>query len=213
MFTFGFQNLRRVLCLGCHADDIEIGCGGSMLRLLNERPGMEVWWVVLSGDPDRAAEARQSAANWLSAARERQIICGDFRDRYFPAQWAQIKEFIHAIAARVEPDLIFTHRRDDAHQDHRLVGEITWNAFRKHLIWEYEIPKYEGDLGQPNVFVGLDEAICKRKIELLGDGFPSQQGKPWFTADTFWSLLRLRGLECNSPSRLAEGFYSRKIFV
>jgi LmbE family N-acetylglucosaminyl deacetylase len=213
MFTSKLKNLRRVLCLGCHADDIEIGCGGSVLRLLEEHPGVEVCWVVLSGDPDRAAEARRSADSWLAKAGQQEVICGDFRDRYFPVQWSQIKDFIHGIAARFDPDLIFTQRRDDAHQDHRLLGELTWNAFRKHLIWEYEIPKYDGDLGQPNVFVALEDAICRRKVELLRDGFPSQQDKPWFTTDTFWALLRLRGLECNSPSRFAEGFYARKTLI
>jgi LmbE family N-acetylglucosaminyl deacetylase len=213
MFTPDLKNIRRVLCLGCHADDIEIGCGGTMLRLLNEHPGIEVWWVVLSGDPERAEEARRSAAAWLTKAAQQQVICGDFRDRYFPAQWAQIKDFVHSVAAQVEPDLVFTHRRDDVHQDHRLVGELTWNAFRNHLIWEYEIPKYEGDLGRPNVFLTLDEAWCRRKVELLRDMFPSQQNKPWFSADTFWALLRLRGLECNSPSRFAEGFYARKTLI
>jgi LmbE family N-acetylglucosaminyl deacetylase len=210
MFTPKLKNLRRILCLGCHADDIEIGCGGTVLRLLDEHPGTEVWWVVLSGDPERAAEAQRSADAFLVRAERREIICGDFRDRYFPAQWTQVKDFIHGIAARVEPDLIFTQRRDDVHQDHRLIGEITWNAFRSHLIWEYEVPKYEGDLGQPNIFVSLDDATCRRKVELLREVFPSQQDKPWFTPDTFWALLRLRGLECNSPSRFAEGFYARK---
>jgi LmbE family N-acetylglucosaminyl deacetylase len=213
MFTPDFKKLRRVLCLGCHADDIEIGCGGTMLRLLDEHPGLEVWWVVLSGDPQRAAEAQSSAVAWLSNARQHQVACGDFRDRYFPAQWEQIKDFVHGIAAKFEPDLIFTHRRDDAHQDHRLVGELTWNAFRNHLVWEYEIPKYEGDLGQPNVFCALDEVICKRKVELLRDAFPSQQNKPWFTSDAFWALMRLRGLECNSPSRFAEAFYAHKSLI
>ena len=213
MFNPALKNLRRVLCLGCHADDIEIGCGGTMLRLMKENPGLEVWWVVLSGERERAQEAEQSAAMWLNAAGQRQVICGDFRDRYFPAQWSQIKDFIHGIAAKVDPDLVFTQRRDDVHQDHRLIGELTWNAFRNHLIWEYEIPKYEGDLGQPNVFVSLDESICRQKVQQLGDAFPSQQGKPWFTADTFWALLRLRGLECNSPSHFAEGFYARKTVI
>jgi LmbE family N-acetylglucosaminyl deacetylase len=213
MFTPSLKNLTRVLCLGSHADDIEIGCGGTVLRLLKENPGLEVWWVVLSGNPERAQEAQQSAAAWLDGAGQRQVICGDFRDRYFPAQWAEIKDFIHGIAAKVDPDLIFTQRRDDAHQDHRLLGELTWNAFRNHLIWEYEIPKFEGDLGQPNVFLSLDEATCRQKIQLLGDSFPSQQSKPWFTADAFWALLRLRGLECNSPSRFAEGFYARKTLL
>jgi LmbE family N-acetylglucosaminyl deacetylase len=213
MFNPALKNLRRVLCLGCHADDIEIGCGGTMLRLLKENPGLEVWWIVLSGERERAQEAQQSAAMWLTEAGQWQVICGDFRDRYFPAQWAQVKDFIHGIAAKVNPDLVFTQRRDDVHQDHRLIGELTWNAFRNHLIWEYEIPKYEGDLGQPNVFVSLDEAVCRQKVQQLGDAFPSQQGKPWFTADTFWALLRLRGLECNSPSHFAEGFYARKTVI
>jgi LmbE family N-acetylglucosaminyl deacetylase len=213
MFTPNLKGLRRVLCFGCHADDIEIGCGGSVLRLVQEHPGTEVCWVVLSGDPERFAEAQRSADAWLAGAGRRQVIYGDFRDAYFPAQWTQIKEFVHGIAAQFEPDLIFTHRRDDAHQDHRVVGEVTWKAFRHHLIWEYEIPKYEGDLGQPNVYLALDEAICRRKIEMLKDSFPSQQTKHWFTADTFWALLRLRGLECNSPSRFAEGFYARKVII
>jgi LmbE family N-acetylglucosaminyl deacetylase len=211
MFNPTLKGLRRVLCLGCHADDVEIGCGGTILRLLREHPGLEVWWVVLSGQPERAEEAQQSAVSWLANAGQRQFIGGDFRDRYFPAQWTQIKDFIHGIAERFNPDLIFTHRRDDAHQDHRLLGEITWNAFRNHLIWEYEIPKYDGDLGQANVFIELDETICRRKVELIHEGFPSQHKKPWFTPDTFWAVLRLRGLECNSGSRFAEGFYARKI--
>jgi LmbE family N-acetylglucosaminyl deacetylase len=213
MFTPSFKHLRRVLCLGCHADDIEIGCGGTMLRLLAEHPGIEVCWVVLSGDPARAEEGRRSADLFLERAGQRQIVCGDFRDRYFPAQWTQVKDFIHGIAAEFQPDLVFTQRRDDAHQDHRTVGEITWHAFRNHLVWEYEIPKYEGDLGQPNVFVALDESTCKRKVELLQTAFPTQHDKPWFTPDTFWSLLRLRGLECASPSRFAESFYARKMLI
>lgn len=213
MFSPNLKHLRRILCLGCHADDIEIGCGGTMLRLLQEHPGIEVCWVVLSGEPERATEARRSADAWLANAGKREVICGDFRDRYFPAQWAQVKDFIHGIAAKFAPDLVLTQRRDDAHQDHRVVGEITWHSFRNHWIWEYEIPKYEGDLGQPNVYVALDESICRRKVELLREAFPSQQDKPWFTPDTFWSLLRVRGLECNSPSRFAEGFYARKTLV
>jgi LmbE family N-acetylglucosaminyl deacetylase len=213
MFNPSLKGLRRVLCLGCHADDIEIGCGGTMLRFLEEHPGTEVCWVILGGEPERTVEARKSAEAWLANAGKRDVICGDFRDRYFPAQWQQIKDFIHAIAARFQPDLVLTQRRDDAHQDHRTVGEITWHAFRNHLVWEYEIPKYEGDLGQPNMFVSLSESVCRRKVELLRDSFPSQQDKPWFTPDTFWALLRLRGLECNSPSRFAEGFYARKTLL
>ena len=213
MLSLQTERLKTILCLGCHADDIEIGCGGTLLRLLQEHSGLEVWWVVLSGEPDRAEEAERSAAAWLVEAGQRQVICGDFRDRYFPAQWGPIKDFVHDIATKIDPDLIFTQRRDDAHQDHRVLGELTWNAFRNHLIWEYEIPKYDGDLGRPNVFVALDESICQRKVELIQDNFRSQQSKPWFTPDVFWAVLRLRGLECNSPSRFAEGFYSRKSLI
>ena len=211
MFNPSLSGLQRVLCLGCHADDIEIGCGGALLRLLAEVPELEVCWVVLSCEGVRADEARRSANDWLAGATHRQIICGDFRDRYFPYQGEAIKDFVHGIADRCSPHLVFSHRRDDAHQDHRLVGEITWNAFRNHVIWEYDIPKYEGDLGQPNVFLGLDKETCRRKVDLLAESFPSQHDKPWFTPDTFWSVMRLRGLECNSPSGFAEGFYARKV--
>lgn len=207
------QNVRHILCLGCHADDVEIGCGGTLLRWIRQFPEATVHWVVLSGEGARADEARQSAEAFLQNAGGRHIVIRNFRDRFFPYQGEEIKNCIHSIAAEVSPDIIFTHRRDDAHQDHRLVAELTWHAFRNHLILEYEIPKYEGDLGKPNVFVPLSESICREKVERLNECFPSQHDKPWFTADTFWSLLRIRGLECNSPSRLAEGFYSRKIVL
>jgi LmbE family N-acetylglucosaminyl deacetylase len=205
--------LDTILCLGCHPDDIEIGCGGTVLRLIEQHPHLNVCWVVLSGAGQRADEARVSADKFLAGAAGRNVVIHDVRDRYFPFQGEQVKDYIHAIAREEQPDMVFTHRLEDRHQDHRLVAEVSWHAFRDHLILEYEIPKYEGDLGQPNVFVPLAEQVCERKIETLCDAFPSQKDKPWFSRDAFWSLLRIRGLECGSPSRFAEGLYCRKMVM
>jgi len=213
MIPLAPTSVRTILCLGCHADDIEIGCGGTILKLLEEHPAARVCWVVLSAGGERIPEARASAEKFLSSATERNIIIADFRDRYFPAQHEQVKDYIHELAAQFRPDIVFTHRREDVHQDHRLVAELTWNAFRNHLIFEYEIPKYEGDLGRPNVFVPLAKATCTRKVDTLHDAFVTQREKPWFTKETFWSLLRLRGLECHSPSGYAEGLYCRKMVL
>ena len=214
MLSLSLDHVRTVLCLGAHADDIEIGCGGAVLDLLARQPGkIAVHWVVLSGDDARRAEARRAAEAFLDQAGARTVVTQTFRDTYFPFVGGEIKQFIAELRDQVSPDLIFTHRREDLHQDHRLVAELTWCAFRDHLILEYEIPKYEGDLGRPNLFLPLDEAVCRRKIDLLLESFPTQQSRPWFTADTFWALLRLRGLECNSPSRFAEAFTCAKMRV
>jgi LmbE family N-acetylglucosaminyl deacetylase len=207
------DGLRRVLCLGAHSDDIEIGCGGTLLRLLAENAGLHVDWVVFSGDAARAAEATASAREFLRGAAESRITVKGFRDSYMPFEGERVKDFMHALAAECRPDLIFTHRKEDAHQDHRLLADLTWCAFRDHLVLEYEIPKYEGDLGTPNVFVPLPQPLCSQKVEALERHFGTQRGKRWFSEDTFWSLLRLRGLECQSPTRYAEAFYSRKIVL
>jgi LmbE family N-acetylglucosaminyl deacetylase len=207
------QNLRRILALGCHADDIEIGVGGTLLRLLAEHAGLHVTWVVMSAAGERRAEAQASAEQFLERAGSREIIIADFRDRFFPFQAEAIKEFLHQVADKTQPDLVFTHRLEDRHQDHRTVAEFTWHALRNHLVCEYEIPKYEGDLGQPNLFVPLAREVCERKIAITHESFASQRDKPWFTPDTFWALLRLRGLECNSPTRFAEGLYCRKMVM
>ena len=201
----------RVLAIGAHADDIEIGCGGTILRLVGEHRDLTVDWVVLSGDGDRADEAGDSAAAFLAGAARRQVTVERFRDGFLPYDGGAVKELFERLKSRVDPDLILTHRLEDRHQDHRLVSELTWNTWRDHLILEYEIPKYEGDLGQPNLFVPLAAEVCERKVELLRKGFPSQAGRYWFTDDTFWSLLRLRGLESRSPSRYAEAFTARKL--
>ncbi len=202
----GDERQLRVLVIGSHADDIEIGCGGTLLRLAQEPGGLDLHWVVLGAKGERAEEARASAAAYGVAQAEVQ----GFRDAFFPYA-AEVKEFFEDLKGRVEPDLVLTHHEADRHQDHRLVAELTWNTFRDHLILEYEIPKYDGDLGRPNVFVPLDEEQAQRKVELLLESFPSQREKRWFTEDLFMGLMRLRGMECNSPSGLAEGFYARKI--
>jgi LmbE family N-acetylglucosaminyl deacetylase len=203
----------RVLAVGAHADDIEIGCGGTILRLAGEYPGLAVDWVVLSGYGDRGTEAGDSAAAFLDGVGERRIRVERFRDGFFPYDGGAVKELFERLKAEVTPDVVFTHCLEDRHQDHRLVAELTWNTFRDHLVLEYEIPKYEGDLGHPNLFVPLAGEVCERKVELLRKGFPSQAGRDWFTDDTFWALLRLRGLESRSPSRYAEAFHARKLVL
>lgn len=213
MTNFSLDQLDTVLCLGAHADDIEIGCGGTLLRLLAERPALRVVWVVLSADADREAEARHSARYYLRECKDSQVQIKSFRESFFPYDGGDIKEYFHQLGQQVAPDLVLTHRRDDLHQDHRLMGELTWNTFRNHLIWEYEIPKYDGDLGHPNLFVALDAATCERKVDALLESFPTQRSKPWFSRDTFMSLLRLRGVESNSPTRFAEAFYCRKAVI
>jgi LmbE family N-acetylglucosaminyl deacetylase len=195
----------RVLAIGSHADDIEIGCGGTLLRLASEVDQLELHWVVLSAGAERAEEACASAQMFGA-----QVDVQSFRDAFF-RYGAEVKEYFEELKARFEPDLILTHHDGDRHQDHRLVAELTWNTFRDHLILEYEIPKYDGDLGTPNVFAPLDEELARRKVELLLDSFPSQRGKPWFTEDLFMGLMRIRGMECNAPGRLAEAFYARKL--
>jgi LmbE family N-acetylglucosaminyl deacetylase len=211
-FPAGRDGGLRVLAIGAHSDDIEIGCGGTVLRLVEDGLAASVGWVVLSAAGERAEEARASAASFLKQAPEHEVVVRDFRDGFLPYQGYQVKEFFEELK-RFDPDLVLTHCRADVHQDHRLVGELTWNTFRNHLVLEYEIPKYEGDLGQPNLFVTLDRSRCERKIELLMEGFRSQRDRRWFTEDTFWSLLRLRGLEANSPSTYAEAFHARKLLI
>jgi LmbE family N-acetylglucosaminyl deacetylase len=203
----------RVLAIGAHADDIEIGCGGTILRLVAQHPGLAVDWMVLSGEGERAGEAAESAAAFLDGVAAPRVRLDHFRDGFFPYTGGAVKERFERLKSEVQPDVIFTHRLEDRHQDHRLVAELTWNTFRDHLILEYEIPKYEGDLGQPNLFVPLAPEHCERKVELLRKGFPSQASRGWFGDDTFWATLRLRGWECNAPSRYAEGFQARKVVL
>jgi len=202
-----------LLCLGAHADDIEIGCGGTVLRLLGERRRVRVHWVVLSADGERGREARRSAAGLLRRAERAEIRIERFRDGFLPWEGAAVKEVFEQLKAEVDPDLVFTPGRDDAHQDHRLVSELTWNTFRDHCILEYEIPKYDGDLGRPNVFVPLPDRVRRRKLRLLLSAFPSQRNRRWFTESTFDAMMRLRGIECNADSGYAEAFYGRKVVL
>jgi len=208
----GGATALEVLALGAHSDDIEIGCGGTLLRLAQAVPELKVTWVVLSAAGDRGNEARAGAEAFLQGVAEAEIEVERFQDAFF-RYGPEVKEYFEGLKAKVSPDLILTHHGSDLHQDHRLVAELTWNTFRDHLILEYEIPKYDGDLGSPNVFVHLDEETCRRKVEALLACFPSQGEKPWFGGDVFRALLRLRGMESRSPSGLAEAFYGRKLVL
>ena len=200
----------RILAIGCHADDIEIGCGGTILSLIESLPAVEVCWVVLSANGDRAEEAQKSADAFLEGAAGREVILRGDRDGFLPYNGSDVKQFFEDLKPKISPDLIFTHYLDDRHQDHRLAAELTWNTFRDHLILEYEVPKYDGDTGAPNLFVPLSEDLRRRKIDHLMTHFASQRPKRWFKEDLFSGLLRLRGMECNSPTSFAEAFYCRK---
>lgn len=200
----------RILCLGAHSDDIEIGCGGTLLHLLATRRSA-VEWVVFSAAGRREAEAKRGASRFLRDAVERHITLHAYRDGFFPAEWASIKESFRILQGGVRPDLIFTHFRDDRHQDHRTLSDLTWNTFRDHQILEYEIPKWDGDLGRPNVYVPLGAAQVRRKVAGLMAVFASQRSKRWFSPETFRALLRLRGIECGAA--WAEGFHARKALL
>jgi LmbE family N-acetylglucosaminyl deacetylase len=213
MISLGLSQARRVLCLGAHSDDIEIGCGGTILRLAQESPATEFYWAVFSGEAQRKTEARNSAEAFLQDAHSKHVDLNSFPVSYFPTQWQDIKERFEAIRKEFEPDLVLTHYRDDRHQDHRVLSDLAWNTFRNHMILEYEILKYDGDLGQPNVFVPISEHIAAQKIELLMKHFATQSTKHWFTNDTFAAMHRIRGIECASPTGLAEAFYSRKLVL
>ena len=201
----------EVLCLGAHCDDIEIGCSGALMTLQERSPGTRFNWVVFTQEPGRERETRDAATRIHGESVSLEVL--DFRMSYLPYEGAKVKDRFEIIKARVKPDIVFTHRLEDRHQDHRLVSELTWNTFRNHLVLEYEIPKYEGDLGQPNLFVPLSEIVASRKIEMLMTCFPSQTARPWFRRELFRGQLALRGIECNAPSGSAEAFHARKVCV
>jgi len=211
--TFDLGAARRVLAIGCHSDDVEIGCGGTLLRLTREQPELEVTVVVLAAQGQRADEARASAAAFLSALeRPAEVVVHGFRDGFLPYEGGAVKERFEEMKA-FAPDLVLTHARDDLHQDHRLACELTWNTFRDHLILEYEIPKYDGDLGVPNVFVPLEEDVARRKVELLLEHFGTQADKHWFGEELFLGLMRIRGMEAGPSTRYAEAFRCRKLVL
>jgi LmbE family N-acetylglucosaminyl deacetylase len=201
----------RVLCLGAHSDDIEIGCGGTVLQLA--AGGAEIHWAVFSGTPPRAAEAWRSARRFLGRGAEQRLALHSFRDGFFPAQFGEVKEACEAAAGRVRPDVVFTHYRDDRHQDHRVLSDLAWNTFRRHVVLEYEIPKWDGDLGRPSLYVPLSAAEARKKVRILMEVFASQRAKDWFTEETFFGLMRLRSIECRAEAGWAEAFYGRKAVV
>jgi LmbE family N-acetylglucosaminyl deacetylase len=207
----GAQLCRRVLAIGSHSDDIEIGCGATLLALTRARPDVEVTWVVLGAEEVREREARASAEAFVGAAARSEIVVHGFRDGFFPYVGGEVKDVFEGLKSRLEPDLILTHTRHDLHQDHRLVCELTWNTWRNHLILEYEIPKYDGDLGTPNVFVPISEELAQEKARLINEAFASQQGKHWFEEELFLGLMRIRGMEASSASGYAEAFVCRKL--
>ncbi len=208
----GVADALQILCLGAHSDDIEIGCGGTILRLAEQFPSCAFHWVVFSAIGVREMEAKRAAAMFAGPSLRGPVL-KTFRDGFMPFVGAEVKEVFEGLKQSVSPDLIFTHNRRDAHQDHRLIAELTWNTFRDHLILEYEIPKYDGDLGQPSVFVPLQPEVCQKKARYIIDAFQSQHSKRWFREDTFLSLMRLRGMECNALSGYAEAFYCHKMVL
>lgn len=209
MISCRLDGARRILCIGAHSDDIEIGCGGTVLKLIREDSRREFHWVVFSAESPRDKEARKSAERFLQGASKKRILIREFRASFFPCEWTAIKEDFEKLKEEFQPDLIFTHYRDDRHQDHRVLSDLAWNTFRNHLILEYEIPKYDGDLGIPNSFVPLDPGICRKKVVNLRRFFQTQANKHWFSEETFLGLMRLRGMEC--ASKYAEAFYCRKL--
>jgi LmbE family N-acetylglucosaminyl deacetylase len=203
----------KLLCIGAHSDDIEIGCGGLILSMVQRFKAIHVDWMVFSAPKGRDREARRSAGMFLKGAARSRVVLKQFRDGFFPFNGSRIKTTFEELKSEVVPDLVLTHYRDDRHQDHRLLSDLTWNTFRDHCILEYEIPKFDGDLGTPNCFVPLERAICNRKVNYLNAAFGSQRDKHWFSEETFMALMRLRGLECRAPDGYAEAFYARKLTV
>lgn len=201
----------RVLCLGAHCDDLEIGCGGTVLRLLATFPDAAFHWVVFAAGGARGREARGAAGAFLAGAQSPTVALEDFRDGFFPYVGYEVKEYFEKLKSKIDPHLILTHYRTDLHQDHRLINELTWNTFRDHFVLEYEIPKYDGDLGVPNYFVPLEEDEARRKVDLVWEHYASQRQRHWFSKENLLALMRLRGVECRAPGGFAEAFYCRKI--
>ena len=216
MLNFSFAGKKpgyKILCIGAHCDDIEIGCGGTLLSLLEAHSVDVVKWVVFTSNDERKQEAITSANAFLKKAKETEILIYNYRDAFLTYNGLEIKEKFESIKKDFQPDLIFTHYRDDRHQDHRLLSEFTWNTFRQHLILEYEIPKFDGDLGIPNFFIRLTEEQATRKTQIIIDSFKSQASKHWFDKETFHGLMRIRGMESATMTKYAEAFYARKMVV
>lgn len=210
MHEFSLSRVKRILCVGAHSDDIEIGCGGTLLKMSRDYQDLEVLWVVFSADGARVREARVSAQSFLKGITKKRVVVKSFKGSYFPFDGGRIKTAFEELKS-FNPDLVFTHYRDDRHQDHRLLSDLAWNTFRHHFILEYEIPKYDGDLNAPNFFVPLDERLCHQKTAYLCKYFQTQANRHWFTENTFLALMRLRGMECAAAGQYAEAFYCRKL--
>jgi LmbE family N-acetylglucosaminyl deacetylase len=213
MISCNLNGVKRVLCVGAHSDDIEIGCGGTLLRMIKQSENLEFYWLVLCSNPTRAKEAKLSANAFLSGARNKTVVVKSFRDGFLPYLGPVVKECFEELKTVFTPDLIFTHCRHDLHQDHRLVCELTWNTFRDQFILEYEIPKYDADLRSPNFFVSLSDAYARKKVKSLSEYFTTQRNKQWFSKELFYGLMRLRASEAASASRYAEAFYCRKVLL
>lgn len=211
MISLSLRTAKRIVCLGAHSDDIEIGCGGTLLKIARDNPDCEIHWIVFSGNANRKNEAMQSASEYLKNVVRQNIKVLDFRDSFFPSQNTQIKECFELIKNEINPDIVFTHFREDRHQDHRVLSDLTWNTFRNNLILEYEVPKFDGDMGNPNAFFELEEDIANLKSDLLCKFFQTQNNKHWFSKDLFMGLMRIRGME--SATKYAEAFYSRKLVI
>ncbi len=207
------QEPRRVLCIGAHCDDIEIGCAGALLQLQKAGGNLCIDWVVLAGEDNRRAETLAARDLLIQPQCRGELLFGGFPDSRLPTVYGALKEFFNPLGAHFRPDIVFCHDRDDAHQDHRLVSEMVWGAFRDQLILEYEIIKWDGDLGRPNLYVPLDRDVVQKKIDVLMSVYGSQRGKDWFTPDTFLSMMRIRGIECRAPNGHAEAFHGRKVLM
>ena len=213
MIGCNLNRVKRVLCLGAHSDDIEIGCGGTVLQMIEQSKSIEVYWFVLCANPERTMEARRSAKAFLARARKKTIVVKPFRDGFLPFLGPPVKECFEELKKVFTPDVIFTHCRHDLHQDHRLVCELTWNTFRDHLILEYEVPKYDADLRSPNFFVPLSDTQARKKVNNLMRYFTTQRSKRWFREELFYGLMLLRATEAASPTRYSEAFYCRKALL
>jgi LmbE family N-acetylglucosaminyl deacetylase len=211
--SHGPSRVRSILAIGCHSDDIEIGCGGTILAFTRANDDVHVTWVVLAATGTRKEEARTSAEAFLGSAASSDVRVHGFRDGFLPHIGGEVKEVFESTKREVSPDIVFTHTRDDLHQDHQLASDLARQTFRDHLILEFEIPKVDGDLGRPNVYIPLSASVATDKVALLEEHHPSQAAKHWFDADTFMGLMRLRGMECVAPERYAEAFVCHRLVV
>jgi LmbE family N-acetylglucosaminyl deacetylase len=200
-----------ILCIGAHCDDIEIGCGGTILSLQRQYPRCKIHWLVLTSVPTRRQEAMTAVRKFIRPSARGEVRIGTLPDGYLPAHFSEVKTQFEDLKRAIHPDLILTHHELDRHQDHSLISQITWQTFRDHMIWEYEIPKYDGDLLTPNMYVPLVSAVAARKVAMIVRTFSSQETKSWFSAENLLAAMRIRGLESRSPSGFAEAFHCRKL--